>query len=308
MKTSVACLGCIAVALAANSAMGAPTWYAYDGKYYALSETSGDWTQTEAEAVKLGGHLVAIDSAQENAWLLSTFPQSAFIGLYQTSKDDEPAGNWAWSSGDPVAYTNWRPGQPDDYLGQNEYGQINVGSVDGLWDDVDVIGFPEDQTYEGIMEVADLTWFTYQGHKYALTRTTGDWADLEAEAQVFGGHLATINSADENAWLLSTFPQNSLFIGLYQPDGSSEPDGGWSWVSGEPVTYLNWEPGQPDGFMAEDNYAMMNIGSLNGQWHDVGPTGWPLGSAYQGIIEVPEPTTSILILLGAALGLRRKAR
>ncbi len=308
MKASLWIPGLVSAAVLAGSAMAAPTWTFHDGHYYALSETSGNWTQTEAEAAQYGGHLVSINSAAENAWLLSTYPQSAFIGLYQTSESEEPAGNWAWINGDALSYTNWRPGQPDDYLGRNEYGQINVGATDGKWDDVDVIGYPETQTYQGIMEVPDLTWYTYQGHKYALTLTAGTWATLESQAQIYGGHLVTINSAEENAWLVSTFPQNSLFIGLYQPEGSSEPGGGWSWISGEAAMYWNWGGGQPDGWMSEDNYGMMNIGALDGQWHDVGPSGFPLNGAYYGIVEVPEPTTLALTLLGVAFGIRRRIR
>lgn len=309
MRACIGCLCSVAVALIANAAMATPVWYSNGGHYYALSDTSGNWTQTESEAVRFGGHLVAINSAAENAWLVSAFPQTAFIGLYQPDGSPEPAGNWGWSNGEALTYTNWRAGQPDDYLGRNDYGQINIGAADGLWDDVDVMGYPEDRTYQGIMEVEDLTWFTYQGHKYGITNGTGTWADLEAQAQIYGGHLVTINNAAENAWLVSTFNQNSLFIGLYQPAGSTEPAGGWSWISGEAVTYTNWEAGQPDGFMPEDNYAMMNVQNMTGQWHDVGPTGWPVGGSYRGIVEVvvPEPASMLLILAGAAIGMRRRS-
>jgi hypothetical protein len=35
-------------------------------------------------------------------------------------------------------------------------------------------------------------------------------------------------------------------LGGYQPPGSSEPDGGWTWVTGEAWDYTNWAGGQPD--------------------------------------------------------------
>jgi hypothetical protein len=38
-----------------------------------LTSTSGSWVAAEAEAVALGGHLVSINSAAENAFLVSTF-------------------------------------------------------------------------------------------------------------------------------------------------------------------------------------------------------------------------------------------
>ncbi len=49
----------------------------------------------------------------------------------------------------------------------------------------------------------------------------------------------------------------SVWIGL-QKTGHDE----WHWSSGEPVLYLNWAPGQPDG---RDDCAMM----LNGKWRDL---------------------------------------
>ncbi len=48
-----------------------------------------------------------------------------------------------------------------------------------------------------------------------------------------------------------------VWIGL-QRTGRDE----WHWSSGEPVLYLNWATGQPDG---RDDCAMM----LNGQWRDL---------------------------------------
>ncbi|MCV0426371.1 MAG: hypothetical protein K5905_12930 [Roseibium sp.] len=43
----------------------------------------------------------------------------------------------------------------------------------------------------------------------------------------------------ENKWI------SGPTIGLYQKDGSKEPEGGWVWVTGEPVTYQNWNQYSP---------------------------------------------------------------
>ena len=37
-------------------------------------------------------------------------------------------------------------------------------------------------------------------------------------------------------------------FGLYQLPGSSEPRGGWAWVTGEPVRYAPWSQGQPNDY------------------------------------------------------------
>src|SRR5262245_50261975 len=71
--------------------------------YYLLS--SSTWTASEAEAIGLGGHLVTINDAAENQWILNTFspltgvPESRlWIGL----KDTAIEGEFVWASGEPV--------------------------------------------------------------------------------------------------------------------------------------------------------------------------------------------------------------
>src|SRR5262245_34378674 len=69
--------------------------------------------------------------------------------------------------------------------------------------------------------------------------------DAEALAVSLGGHLVTINDAQEQAWLLATFgtidPNNlenlaeNFWIGL----NDLNIEGTFLWFSGEAVTYLN---------------------------------------------------------------------
>ncbi|NMC14834.1 MAG: hypothetical protein GYA34_18355 [Chloroflexi bacterium] len=119
------------------------------------------------------------------------------------------------------------------------------------------------------------------GHYYSLTSSAKTWQNAEAEAQGLGGHLVTIRSQSENDWLKSNFTQSNLWIGLYQPSGSSEPAGGWTWISGENTSYRNWIAGEPSNSDAGENHAEINHAHFIGQWND------ELGSTLQyGIIEV----------------------
>ena len=154
-----------------------------------------------------------------------------------------------------------------------------------------------------------LTQGTYWGASDTSTPTPPDWWDAEAEAVASSGHLATINDAAENNWLVATFGTDSLHIGL--TDWGSE--GTFYWISGEPVTYLNWDVGQPDNAHAggEDTTHLNHNGAPF--WNDLGARGnSPFHpDPYSGIIEraaVPEPTTIVTLLVGgiASLVLRRK--
>jgi serine/threonine protein kinase len=96
------------------------------------------------------------------------------------------------------------------------------------------------------------TVYEWNGHFYALTESELDWESAEAEAVSHGGHLITINSKEEQAFVEKTFltPPDSVFwIGL--TDAAREGD--WRWVSGEPVEYTNWENrGEPNNVLWKD--------------------------------------------------------
>jgi hypothetical protein len=64
-----------------------------------------DWIQAEAQAVEWRGHLVTINDADENAWLVSTFGGSDTFWIGYTDKYVE--GDWKWISGEDSTYTNW---------------------------------------------------------------------------------------------------------------------------------------------------------------------------------------------------------
>ena len=76
---------------------------------------------------------------------------------------------------------------------------------------------------------------------------------------------ATITSQAENDFVYSLFGTNDAawgnngggddgpWFGGVQPDGSVEPDGGWTWVTGEPWTYTSWMRCQDASCQMPDN-------------------------------------------------------
>ena len=106
-------------------------------------------------------------------------------------------------------------------------------------------------------------WTVAEGgndHWYRLTTSEfTSWADLEQEAVLLGGHLVTIDDANENQWILETFcpllGSENLWTGLYQDldepgcAPNCEPDQGWKWISGESVVYTNWGGGEPNNLL-----------------------------------------------------------
>ncbi|MDB5251460.1 MAG: hypothetical protein JWP27_629, partial [Flaviaesturariibacter sp.] len=110
-----------------------------------------------------------------------------------------------------------------------------------------------------------ITGYTYKGtfggHTYFLSNTTTTPEDAHAKAVALGGHLVTINSAAENAFVAAMNP-NFIWIGF--TDRAVE--GTFKWITNEPVVYTNWNAGEPNNVNDED-WAVINWGP-NGSWND----------------------------------------
>ncbi|HTO09840.1 MAG TPA: C-type lectin domain-containing protein [Myxococcota bacterium] len=128
---------------------------------------------------------------------------------------------------------------------------------------------------------------------YALTPVLS-WTDAEAYATSLGGHLVVIDDQAEQDALVAQFGGTEPFwIGLTD----TQIEGTFMWVNGDPLTYTNWLPGEPNNSGGVENYGEMNWGAP-GKWNDA--TNEPGG---RGIVEFPEPAAGAgLALAAVALG------
>ncbi len=109
-----------------------------------------------------------------------------------------------------------------------------------------------------------LPGFTYQGvfegNAYFLSNNATTPEDANAQAIAAGGHLVTISSAAEDAFVSNMDP-GRIWIGF--TDNVTEGD--WQWVTGEPVTYTNWDYGEPNNAGIGEDWAVTN---WYGKWND----------------------------------------
>ena len=107
----------------------------------------------------------------------------------------------------------------------------------------------------------------YMGHYYKLFKNLYDtWEEAEKYCESLGGHLATISSAQEDRFAYDNLVRNgaeTAYIGFTD----SNQEGVWEWVTGEPIVYTNWYPGEPNDSLGED-YASYYYKFTNGQWND----------------------------------------
>jgi hypothetical protein len=99
----------------------------------------------------------------------------------------------------------------------------------------------------------------YNGHSYYRSTGTANWTTARSNCVAMGGHLVTVTSSGENAFLFGLWP--SGWIGLTD----EVTEGTWKWVTGETFSYSNWNSGEPNNSNNEDYIQF--VGS--GKWNDL---------------------------------------
>ena len=79
--------------------------YIFDGNYYLTLATSS-YQDSKTKARQLGGTLVAIESQEENQFIVDNF-SAAYWAIYAGSSS--VGGTRYWDDGSEFGYTNWQP-------------------------------------------------------------------------------------------------------------------------------------------------------------------------------------------------------
>ena len=122
-----------------------PTLNPANGHYYLYVPGQLTWTEARAAAEQLSfmgvsGHLATISDASEGAFVRGIDPSfhGGWLGGFQDTSApgySEPGGGWAWITGEPFTYTNWRTstGEPNNgsALGENVLEMTDTGD----WND-----------------------------------------------------------------------------------------------------------------------------------------------------------------------------
>ena len=110
--------------------------------YYLLQ--SGRWTNAEAAAVALGGHLATINNRAEQDFVFANFAnyggvaRNPWIGLRDTNPSSNSANvqtrrnEFSWVSGEAVSFSNWVTTEPNNAGG--EY-YVQMMAAAGTWND-----------------------------------------------------------------------------------------------------------------------------------------------------------------------------
>lgn len=117
----------------------------YNGHKYCYFSNSLSWNNAERFCKNIGGHLISINSVEEQNLvqeMASTINKdNLWLGGYLDGD------TWKWSDGSEFSYSNWDTDKPDNYLGNEAYTKFPCDDFEfetwsahsGKWDDVSLI-------------------------------------------------------------------------------------------------------------------------------------------------------------------------
>ncbi len=109
---------------------------------------------------------------------------------------------------------------------------------------------------------------------YYVTNYSATYQEAKEIAEANGGQLVTINNEEENQFLVDRLGDNgSVWIGLSRLGNSNN----FSWLSGTPLDYTKWQPGEPNSSASE---AGTRLKLSNGLWTDR-----PVNNRFRFVIE-----------------------
>ena len=97
------------------------------------------------------------------------------------------------------------------------------------------------------------------------------WEWCREQAELAGGHLATITSQEEDEWVKETIviPMEPKNLESGPQLGGQKVNGQWEWITDEPWEYEGWGGAEPTNIPGETRLHYWRWGSL--WWDDVHP-------------------------------------
>ena len=238
----------------------------FNGYCYVARTPNGTFPTYEAAAQALDPafHLASIHSAEENAFVRS---RVAGGGIWVGVTDQVNEGVWVNLDGTPFDYSNWAAGEPNN---QGDEDAVIMGT-DGAWNDKTLTS-GANAVFKALIKAPlritssqctdQFSGVIFNGYCYVARTPNGTFPTYEAAAQALDPafHLASIHSAEENAFVRSRVAGGGIWVGV--TDQVNE--GVWVNLDGTPFDYSNWAAGEPNNQGDEDAVIM----GTDGAWND----------------------------------------
>ena len=247
----------------------------FNGNKYEYYSDTMSWWQAYRFCEKKGGHLVTINSKEENDFVVGMTTGKNY-GVWTGGKTDSSHEVWYWITGEPFEYQNWDDGEPNN-VNQDAVQLYITDTHIGKWDDLastDTTNCGFVCEYDNSIDASKYEPVykeNYNGHEYWFFENTVDWKTAKKICEAKGGHLVIIENDSENSFVysgLQKMSQSEAWIGA----SDVEQEGLWIDVKGNPINYTKWDTSQPDNWngSCEEDYALI---WRDGNWNDANSVG-----------------------------------
>jgi hypothetical protein len=108
---------------------------------------------------------------------------------------------------------------------------------------------------------------TFGGHTYLFCPTPSTWSQAATACKGIGYAMVSIGSAQEDNFVFTTantISNQKWWIGF----NDIAAEGNFVWDGGSPVTYTNWEPGEPNDAGGNEDCTQINRYYPKATWND----------------------------------------
>ncbi|GIX97410.1 secretory phospholipase A2 receptor [Caerostris extrusa] len=238
-------------------------WYAHHDRCYLLAGLADkdkvNWTVASQNCQLLGGYLVSIRSAGEQAYLsylMQSLKDNVWIGLHDTLQ----SGRYFWVDSSDIRYTNWAPGEPSFFGIQEDCVKMVHNDVfSGVWRDDECNkklpyichmdkdpDLPKPEYNRGLDCIHPQGWLKLENMCFKMFAGNPlTWQEAESACQRQGAHLVSLFGTSVQA--ISTYlgmeVNQTYWIGLKYEKSSEQ----FRWLNGWPMTISRWGVNEPSG-------------------------------------------------------------
>ncbi|KAM4717477.1 C-type mannose receptor 2 [Anableps anableps] len=255
--------------------------YCYKVFHFSQLEHRQKWLDAHLFCRKHGSNLLSISSPEEEQFVLQvlheTFGESEeheqhwfWIGLNRRNPIDD--GSWKWSDGLPLTYLNF--GRYNYNIRQCAAADLGTMTWLAMHCDFEldwICKIPRGSV-EMVPEITEGThspeWIAFQEADYKFFDHRTTWEQAQRICSWFDSSLASVHSAEEQAFLANTLSKmvksevDSWWLGLH----TYENDGRFRWSDHSVLNYVSWELGRPQPVSRDRK--CIHMSASKGDWAD----------------------------------------
>ncbi|KAM3929231.1 macrophage mannose receptor 1-like [Leptodactylus fuscus] len=257
-------------------------WKRHGDYCYVIGESPGTFTEASSTCNNNGAFLLTVEDRVEQAYITSLIGFRPDKYFWTGLSDTKDKNTFTWANGQDVLYTHWNADMPGRRQGCVA---MATGNKAGLWD---VINCDEKTKYvckkwaQGVTpppippttpEIPCPSNWTSSDHSCFMFYSAENyvkmtWLEAREFCRTIGGDLPSITSDSEQQALRTLIISNAahrkvMWIGLVK----GNPDEGFMWSDGSPLTYENWGYSEPDNILGEEYCGSMFGYTL--RWNDL---------------------------------------